>query len=244
MDRSMRSRQNHRRDGRRSKIRSSCRPPAHRRPAPRARVWAPAADRPLRRNQCKEQYKRQAQGRPRAHAMSSQPPASPPNAPRKKFPTKRVLSIARDARSRMSSDKAWSFGGAEWSFGGRKMTSDLSLINWQCGSSSGPASAPRSDRLAVEFRLESDHELAAAEVEHRPLDHRRLRQHQRHGLLGVEMVFVFLRKFTEAHAGAVEQRLPANFLAPSLQPLAFDPGGLVVVEGIVDAVLVQPSARL
>src|SRR5208282_3860662 len=125
-----------------------------------------------------------------------------------------------------------------------KMTSDLSLINWQCGSSSGPASAPRSDRLAVEFRLESDHELAAAEVEHRPLDHRRLRQHQRHGLFGVEMVFVFLRKFTEAHAGAVEQRLPANFLAPSLQPLAFDPGGLVVVEGIVDAVLVQPSARL
>ena len=50
--------------------------------------------------------------------------------------------------------------------------------------------------------------------------------------------------FLERRAGAVEQRLPAGFLGPAFEPGAFDAGGLVVVEGVVDAVLVEPGARL
>src|SRR5580693_869828 len=74
--------------------------------------------------------------------------------------------------------------------------------------------------LVIKLRLESDHELATAESEHRPLDHRRLRQHQRDGLLLVDPDFVLVRQLAKGHAGAIEQSLPADFLAPLLQPLA------------------------
>src|SRR5579862_931894 len=100
------------------------------------------------------------------------------------------------------------------------------------------------DLLAVKLRLEADHELAAADIEHRPLDHRRLRQHQRDGLLLVDPGLVLVRQLAKRHAGAIEQSLPADPLAPLLQPLAIDAGGLVVMKRIVDAVLVEPGARL
>ena len=71
--------------------------------------------------------------------------------------------------------------------------------------------APRFRRhfLAVDVRLESDQQFAA-EIEHRALDHRGLRQHQRQRLALVEAFLVAVRQLLERRAGAVEQRLPAR----------------------------------
>src|SRR5262245_15001664 len=52
-----------------------------------------------------------------------------------------------------------------------------------------------------------------------------------------------LRQLAERRAGAIEQGLPTDLLAPLLQTLAVDPLGLVVVEDVVDAMLFQPRAR-
>ena len=71
------------------------------------------------------------------------------------------------------------------------------------------------DFLRVDFRLEADQQLAA-EIEHRPLDHRRLRQHQRERLALVQAFLVGVGQFAKRGAGAIEQRLPAEFVAPAL----------------------------
>src|SRR5690348_8000221 len=99
-------------------------------------------------------------------------------------------------------------------------------------------------RRLVKLGLEADQNLAAAKLEHRPLDHRRFPQHQRRRLPGIEPVLVLVRQFAERRAGAVEQRLPAHLLLPALQPLARDADGLVIMKRIIDAALLQPSARL
>jgi hypothetical protein len=99
-------------------------------------------------------------------------------------------------------------------------------------------------RRAIALRIKPNQQLAAAKVEHRPFDHRRLREHQGHSLPGVEAGLVLVRQFAEGRARAVEQRLPADLAAPLLQALTLDPGGLVVVERIIDTVLIQPGARL
>src|SRR5262245_36006792 len=118
-----------------------------------------------------------------------------------------------------------------------------------CGSWTRRQPARRSGSSALQTRrlvlvgLEPDQQAAAAEVEHRPLDHRRLRQHQRNRLLLVDRLFVLVGQLAEGRAGAVEQRVPADLLAPPLQPLAVDAIGLVVVEGVGDALLVEPGAR-
>src|ERR1700694_1368150 len=88
-----------------------------------------------------------------------------------------------------------------------------------------PASSDR-NLLAVKLRLEADQQFAAAEIEHRPLDHGRLSQHQRDGPLLVDPGLVLVRQLAKRHAGPVEQRLPTDFLAPALQPLALDARGL------------------
>jgi hypothetical protein len=99
-------------------------------------------------------------------------------------------------------------------------------------------------RRGIEFRLEADHQLAAAKIEDRPLDHGRLGHHQRQRLTLIDALLVLVRQFLEGGAGAVEQRLPTDLLAPPLQALAVDAGGLVVMERALDALLVEPSARL
>src|SRR5690606_32085383 len=108
------------------------------------------------------------------------------------------------------------------------------------------AVVPRSaaaQRLGVELRPES-HDPPLAEIEHRPLDHRRLRQHQRDRLLLVQPRLVGLGQLAEGGAGAVQQPLPAMFPRPAAQPVLVDSRGPVVVKGVGDAMRVEPGARL
>src|SRR5205085_778852 len=99
------------------------------------------------------------------------------------------------------------------------------------------------DFLLVNFRLESHHELAA-ELQHRPLDHRRLRQHQGQRLLLGDALLVGVRQLLEGGAGTVEQRRPAELVAPALQLLFGDAGSLVVVKVVGHAFAVEPGTRL
>src|ERR1700761_579908 len=103
---------------------------------------------------------------------------------------------------------------------------------------------PGRERRRVKLRLEANQNLAAAELEHRPLDHRRLSPHQRHRLVGIEAILVPVGQLAERRAGPIEQRLPADFLFPALEPLALDAGSLVVMKRVGDATLLQPGARL
>src|SRR5262245_25060046 len=66
--------------------------------------------------------------------------------------------------------------------------------------------------LAVSLGFESNQNTTAAEVEHRPLDHRGLLQHQRDGLFLVDAGLGLVGEFLEGGAGAIEQRLPAGLL--------------------------------
>ena len=68
----------------------------------------------------------------------------------------------------------------------------------------------------IDLRLEADQQFAA-EIEHRPLDHRRLRQHQRERLALVEAFLVAVGQFAKRGAGAIEQRFPAEFIGPALE---------------------------
>src|SRR5450830_1272424 len=95
----------------------------------------------------------------------------------------------------------------------------------------------------ISFRLES-HEHASSKIEHRSLDHRRLRQHQGDGLALVQVCLVHLRKFTERRSCTVEQRLPANLFGPSIKTRLVDTSSLVIVESISHAMLVEPAPRL
>src|SRR5690348_3160180 len=61
--------------------------------------------------------------------------------------------------------------------------------------------------LRVGIRLEADQE-PAADVEHRPLDHRRLCDHQRNGLGLAQAGLVGVGQRPESRAGPVEERLP------------------------------------
>ena len=79
--------------------------------------------------------------------------------------------------------------------------------------------------LGVDVRLESDQQFAA-EIEHRPLDHRGLRQHQRQRLALVQAFLVAVGQLLERRAGAVEQRFPADFVGPLLELVLGDAGGL------------------
>src|SRR6185312_5233577 len=90
---------------------------------------------------------------------------------------------------------------------------------------------------------EADQQAAVA-LQHRPLDHRRLRQHQvdRLGLIQARLVGV--RQLAEGCARAVEQGLPADLPRPTLQPAAVDALGLVVVEFEGDAMIGQPGPGL
>src|SRR5262245_8783452 len=97
--------------------------------------------------------------------------------------------------------------------------------------------------LPVGLRRDAHQELAAR-IEQRPLDHRVLRQHQRERIFLVEPVLVLVGKLAEGRAGAVEKRLPADIARPGFEPRALDPLRLVVVEGVGDAMAVEPGARL
>src|SRR2546421_5131363 len=104
--------------------------------------------------------------------------------------------------------------------------------------------AERLPQALIPLRLEPDENLSAAEFQHRPLDDRRLRQHQRDRLFLGQAFLVFLGQLAERGAGLVEQALPADFLGPAFEFAALDTGGLVVIEGVRNAALVEPRARL
>src|SRR5512139_1603100 len=69
----------------------------------------------------------------------------------------------------------------------------------------------------VLLRLEADYHLAAWQLQHRTLDHRGLRQHQRDRLLFGDAFLVLVGQFLEGGAAAVEQRFPADLLRPAFQ---------------------------
>src|SRR5262249_10130041 len=81
-------------------------------------------------------------------------------------------------------------------------------------------------------------------VQHRPPDHRGLRQHQLDGFASVQSFLLLVRQFAKRRTGPIQQRLPPECLAPDLQPAAVDAGFLVVVECVGDTVLVKPGKRL
>ncbi len=45
-------------------------------------------------------------------------------------------------------------------------------------------------------------------------------------------------------AGAIQKRFPAEFVGPLLELVLGDPGKLVVVKVVGDAMIVEPAARL
>src|SRR5882724_4524346 len=106
-----------------------------------------------------------------------------------------------------------------------------------------PARLRRRHFLGVDFRLEADQQFAA-EIEHRPLDHRGLLQHQSDGLAFVQAFPVAVGQFAERGAGAIEQRFPAEFIGPLLEFFLGDAFGLVVMETVSYAMAVEPGARL
>src|SRR5262249_61675313 len=64
------------------------------------------------------------------------------------------------------------------------------------------ALAALTERLLVSLRTEADDQLAA-HVEHRPLDHRRLIEHQRDRLLLGDPILVHVRELADARAPPV-----------------------------------------
>ena len=95
----------------------------------------------------------------------------------------------------------------------------------------------------VDLGLEADGQ-APVHIEDGPLDHRRLGDHQRDGLVLVDALLVGVGKRPEGRAGPVEQHVPADLAGPGLQRRRVDPDRLVVVEGVGDAAPVEPGPRL
>src|SRR5262249_35255572 len=114
-------------------------------------------------------------------------------------------------------------------------------LSWQ---GPGPSASPAlSEGLRVFLRLETNEEFAAG-AEHRALDHRGLRGHERKRLLLVQSFLILRRQRTKGAAGAVEQGLPADRARPAFERGRFDARALVVMKLICDAVLLEPRARL
>lgn len=106
----------------------------------------------------------------------------------------------------------------------------------ECGPVSGKG-------RCVDIGLEADHGLVA-KLQHRALDHRRLGEHQFDGTGLVDVGLLFVGKLAEGGTGLVQHDLPAVLVAPAGQVLAVDASGLVVMEGVLHLVLVEPGAGL
>ncbi len=99
------------------------------------------------------------------------------------------------------------------------------------------------DEGLIVRRLEPD-EDAAALLQHRALDHGGLRQHQGDRLLLREVRAVRIGQLLEGGSGLVEQWFPTHGPDPALQPLPVDAGGLVVMEGVGRALLLEEGPGL
>src|SRR5205085_2188395 len=86
---------------------------------------------------------------------------------------------------------------------------------WMPGIRPGMTGLKRLRDARVLLRFEPDQHFAAGKLEHRPLDQRRLRQHQRDGLLLGEALLVLVRQLAERGAGLVQQGLPADLFGPA-----------------------------
>src|SRR3546814_8671598 len=103
------------------------------------------------------------------------------------------------------------------------------------------APSPESgEQSLVAFRIEA-HQQRPVRLDHRAPDHRRLPHHQPDGLVFVQRRLVGIGKLAKGRAGAVQQLLPAELATPPPQPRLVDTRGLVVVEIIGDAALVERS---
>lgn len=83
-----------------------------------------------------------------------------------------------------------------------------------------------------------------AKIEHRALDHRRLREHQLDRLGLVELGLLSLVERAKGGARAIQHHLPTMLRAPAVEPLAVDALGLVVVKAIGDGLRVEPGTGL
>ncbi|EGE58963.1 hypothetical protein RHECNPAF_2530037 [Rhizobium etli CNPAF512] len=95
----------------------------------------------------------------------------------------------------------------------------------------------------INFRLETDQQLAAS-FQHRPLDHRRLLEHQRDRPLPGQILTLGIGQFAECRAGAVEHGVEAGLVDPGFEMGAVDAVRLVIVKLIGDLVFFQPAAGL
>src|ERR1700704_1121956 len=118
---------------------------------------------------------------------------------------------------------------ALWATAHRTISSSLARL---------PLDFPR-----VDFRLEPDEQFAA-EIEHRPLDHRGLRQHQGKRLALVQAFPIAIGQFAKRGAGAIEHGFPSQFVAPALELVLGDAFDLVIMKAVSHAVAVEPGARL
>src|SRR5947209_3890631 len=87
----------------------------------------------------------------------------------------------------------------------------------------------RRQGVGIKLGLEADHELATPKLQHRPLDDRGLRQHQRDRLLLGQAFLLLVGQLAESRAGFVEQALPADLLCPAFQLAALNAANLVIV---------------
>src|SRR5262245_25507559 len=93
--------------------------------------------------------------------------------------------------------------------------------------SSAPGRSATGNRLLVDLRLETDSD-PAVDIKHRPLDQRRVRLHQRNGLLLVETGLVGIGQFLEGRARLVEQLFPADRAFPTGEIFRVEAFGAIV----------------
>src|SRR4051794_5701531 len=128
---------------------------------------------------------------------------------------------------------------------GRSLRFPWEMLAWLMGGRGMLTQADAREQLAerglVMLCLEADEQLAARQFEHRPLDHRGLRQHQLDRLSLGEVFLVGVRQLAEGGARPVEQRFPAGFLQPAVELGRRDAGALVVVKIVSDVVRLKPG---
>ena len=87
-------------------------------------------------------------------------------------------------------------------------------------------------------------EHAARMIDDRPLDHRRMLQHEGYGFGRIEIGFLRVSKLTESGAFSIDHDLPAQRLAPRGQALGVGAGFFVVVKVVSDLARIEPRPRL
>ena len=93
------------------------------------------------------------------------------------------------------------------------------------------------------LRLETG-DPVCPDIQYRTLDHRGIGEHQRDGLVLVNVALLGIRQLAKRGARLVEQGLPSQFRGPFPQLPFIDAGFLIVVKLIGYFLLFQPFAGL